>query len=253
MPVSPAIVDNVPWETVGPGLRRKVYFCDRLTLVWLEVTSTGTPPLTTHSHPHDQVTFVLEGRARVRVGDQEREIGPGGGYIVPSNVVHGLQPLTPRLLILDTFTPTREDFRPVAVSAPPAQACGPNAVKALVYQWFSQFDRNAPTEAFVSLFDPGWMMRLPDAQLRSESDFKRWYDAIRAQFPEVSHQVRDLEVTAGADGHYAVSLLVGWATRASSGAWREPQWFRQRWDVVDRQGIAAIHAISIEKANPPSH
>lgn len=34
--------------------------------------------------------MVLNGRLRVRLGDEEQEIGPGAGFHVPSNVPHGV-------------------------------------------------------------------------------------------------------------------------------------------------------------------
>jgi quercetin dioxygenase-like cupin family protein len=45
------------------------------------------------------------------VGGKAREIGPGGVFIAPSNVRHGIELLTDKVVLLDVFTPTREDFR----------------------------------------------------------------------------------------------------------------------------------------------
>lgn len=113
VPVSPAILldDERPWERMPDGSRRKVYFNDRLTMVLFEVHGPSTRALKTHHHPHDQITYVLQGRARVQVGDVIRVVGPGAVYIAPSNVPHGMQVLSRRFVGLDVFTPTREDFR----------------------------------------------------------------------------------------------------------------------------------------------
>jgi hypothetical protein len=46
------------------------------------------------------------------VGEEEREISAGGAYVAPSNVHHGMKPLTRRLMLVECFTPAREDFRP---------------------------------------------------------------------------------------------------------------------------------------------
>lgn len=115
VPVAPQIVNasDVPWEEAGPGLRRKVWFNDRQTMALLEFTreTPDTDPPAMHYHAHDQMSFVLEGRARVFVGEEEREIGAGGVFIAPSNTHHGAQVLSKKLVLLDVFTPTREDFR----------------------------------------------------------------------------------------------------------------------------------------------
>ncbi|MHC9542827.1 MAG: cupin domain-containing protein [Vulcanimicrobiota bacterium] len=121
VPVKPAILaeDSTEWEDVGDGARRKVFFNDRLTMVLLQIDRSVKPDeaLVCHYHAHDQTTYVLEGKLNVKVGDEVREIGPGGCYIVPSNVHHGIVTMTPRVVIMDVFTPTREDFRPKDVKS----------------------------------------------------------------------------------------------------------------------------------------
>jgi len=42
-----------------------------------------------HQHPNEQIVVVLKGRIRVRLGDEEQELGPGSGFRVPPNVLHG--------------------------------------------------------------------------------------------------------------------------------------------------------------------
>jgi len=115
IPVESSVItaDDRPWEQVGEGVRRKVYFNDRLTLVYLEIVGGDTRPASPpHHHYHDQIGYVLEGRSLVQLGSQTREIGPGGAYIVTSNMPHALKPLTDKLVLIEVFTPTREDFRP---------------------------------------------------------------------------------------------------------------------------------------------
>jgi quercetin dioxygenase-like cupin family protein len=47
---------------------------------------------------------------RFRIGDEERELGPGEGYSVPGNVPHGASGVTDTVAI-DSFYPVREDYR----------------------------------------------------------------------------------------------------------------------------------------------
>ena len=111
-PVAGGIFEQIEWQVISPGLRRKVLYNDRLTLVLMEIEQPlDDKPVSTHYHAHDQITYVLEGRGRVRVGDAEKEVSAGGAYVAPSNVHHGLKPLTTRLVIMEVFTPIREDFR----------------------------------------------------------------------------------------------------------------------------------------------
>ena len=114
--VDPSVLEagDREWESIGDGAKRKVFFNDRLTMVLLQIDRPIKPDekMTCHYHSHDQITYVVEGRLKVQVGEEKKEIGPGGCYVVPSNVHHGIVTLTPKVFIIDVFTPTREDFRP---------------------------------------------------------------------------------------------------------------------------------------------
>lgn len=65
----------------------------------------------THTHPHEQIGMVYGGRARLKIGDEERVVGKGDFYCIPADVPHsdtclGDEPF----VMLDIFHPVREDF-----------------------------------------------------------------------------------------------------------------------------------------------
>ncbi|WP_424973236.1 cupin domain-containing protein [Dinoroseobacter sp. S76] len=62
-----------------------------------------------HAHDHVQATYVESGRFRVTLGPEEREVGPGDSFAVPSGQTHGCVCLVPGTLI-DSFSPRRDDF-----------------------------------------------------------------------------------------------------------------------------------------------
>jgi len=62
-----------------------------------------------HDHPHVQSTYVESGRFRFTLGDEEREVGPGDSFVIPSGLRHGCVCLEPGTLV-DCFTPRRDDF-----------------------------------------------------------------------------------------------------------------------------------------------
>jgi quercetin dioxygenase-like cupin family protein len=41
-----------------------------------------------HKHPEEQVINVLSGKFRVRVGGEERVLGPGDAALIPANTEH---------------------------------------------------------------------------------------------------------------------------------------------------------------------
>lgn len=62
-----------------------------------------------HSHPHEQIVYVLEGEADFTLAGETRRIGPGDTVYVGANLVHGVVAAT-EFRALDVFSPQREDF-----------------------------------------------------------------------------------------------------------------------------------------------
>jgi quercetin dioxygenase-like cupin family protein len=64
-----------------------------------------------HSHPHEQVGLVFAGRARLRIGDEERIVQEGDFYRIPGDVPHGDTCIGDEpFVMLDIFNPVREDL-----------------------------------------------------------------------------------------------------------------------------------------------
>lgn len=65
-----------------------------------------------HSHPHEQVGYVVSGELDLLMeGHDDVRLGAGASYYVPPNVRHGVVVHAPTILV-DVFTPIREDFLP---------------------------------------------------------------------------------------------------------------------------------------------
>ena len=100
---------NVPAREIGGGVRRKLLSrSEKLMAVELEFPkgAVGAP----HSHPHEQIGYLISGRLVYREeGCPDRVLGPGDSYYVAPNAVHGVEILEDTKL-LDVFTPMREDF-----------------------------------------------------------------------------------------------------------------------------------------------
>ncbi len=63
-----------------------------------------------HSHPHEQVTYVAEGELLFFLGNEQTRVEEGDIVVVPSGMPHSVQPLSPLVRLVDTFTPIRDDF-----------------------------------------------------------------------------------------------------------------------------------------------
>ena len=63
-----------------------------------------------HSHPQEQVSYILEGKFELTVENVPYELSPGQVFVIPSNALHSGRAITD-CFILDVFTPVREDYR----------------------------------------------------------------------------------------------------------------------------------------------
>jgi quercetin dioxygenase-like cupin family protein len=64
-----------------------------------------------HSHPHDQAVYVISGKLRFQCGDETFEAGRGDSFVVRGGVEHQAWALEASV-VLDVFTPTRDDYLP---------------------------------------------------------------------------------------------------------------------------------------------
>lgn len=102
--------DGLEREVVRRGVERAGFRGDDVLLVmnWLDPGMEVNP----HSHPFEQVVFIVKGQMRFTVGDEVLELGPGGLVRIPPNVVHCGEPIgDEQVMNLDVFSPIREDYR----------------------------------------------------------------------------------------------------------------------------------------------
>lgn len=100
--------NDIPWEPVGEGVRRKIMsWDDKLMLVRVEFQANGVGVL--HQHYHSQITHVESGVFEVEIGGERKVLRAGDAYYIPPNVVHGCVCVETGVLI-DVFSPMREDF-----------------------------------------------------------------------------------------------------------------------------------------------
>jgi quercetin dioxygenase-like cupin family protein len=96
------------WETVGPGVKRKILgFDSELMLVCVRFDSGAVGSL--HHHPHRQVTYVAAGRFEVEIDGVRKTLQTGDSFFVAPDLVHGAVALEQGVLV-DVFTPARQDF-----------------------------------------------------------------------------------------------------------------------------------------------
>ena len=100
--------DDLPWEEVDKGVRRKIMaYDDHLMLVKVdfETGSIGT----LHQHHHTQITHIHSGVFEVEINGDKQVLKANDVFFVPTNLVHGVVCLQAGVLI-DVFSPMRADF-----------------------------------------------------------------------------------------------------------------------------------------------
>jgi quercetin dioxygenase-like cupin family protein len=99
--------DEISLEKVTEMLSRKVVAGDREMLVQIYVKRGCLVPM--HSHPSEQMTYVLQGSLRFHVGGEEITVREGEVLHIPSGVEHQAEALEDTFE-LDVFSPIRGDW-----------------------------------------------------------------------------------------------------------------------------------------------
>lgn len=91
----------------APGVTRRAVWLDHVMLTFFEFEAGAVVP--EHAHPHEQITYVIQGALEFTLGDETRVLHAGDGAAIPSNMPHRAVALEPSL-VLDGWSPIREDY-----------------------------------------------------------------------------------------------------------------------------------------------
>ena len=101
-------LNSLPVKEPIPGYRAVFVHSRNMTLAYWEVEEGAVMP--EHSHPHEQVASVVEGRFELSIAGEPRVLDTGSAAVIPSNTPHGGNALTYCRLI-EPFHPVREDYQ----------------------------------------------------------------------------------------------------------------------------------------------
>jgi quercetin dioxygenase-like cupin family protein len=96
-------------QRIWDGVHGRVVHGERTTLSVIELDPDSVVP--EHSHEHEQLGICLGGSLVFRVGDESRELRPGGTWCIPGNVPHEVRVGPEGAVVIDVFAPTRDDWR----------------------------------------------------------------------------------------------------------------------------------------------
>jgi Uncharacterized conserved protein, contains double-stranded beta-helix domain len=99
---------KVPTEQVADGIKRQMIVGENVMVCRF----TFDPFVVTdvHSHPHEQVTLVVKGKAKFTIDGLAVIVAAGDVLHFPPHNSHGATMLDEEVILIDIFSPIREDF-----------------------------------------------------------------------------------------------------------------------------------------------
>lgn len=101
-------IKNIKPKKLTEGIHGYYAHGEKHTIGLVELKKGSIVPL--HSHPHEQITFILEGQLDMNIGGKDHLLTEGTYHIIHSNVPHSAVAVTDCTLI-DTFSPVREEYK----------------------------------------------------------------------------------------------------------------------------------------------
>lgn len=110
---------------LAAGIRSRVFTGEniQLSVVRFEPHSAGS----IHCHPEEQWGILLEGECIRIQGGVEVVAKAGDFWHTPGGVVHGVRTGASAAVVLDVFSPVREEYRTAGAGYGPPRPCGPRA------------------------------------------------------------------------------------------------------------------------------
>jgi len=102
--------ESMPKEHLSEKLDRRMITGDRMMIAHIYLKKGCIVPR--HKHHNEQITYVLEGALRFRLGkDGEQQVDVRAGEVlhIPANLPHGAEALEDTLDV-DIFDPPRQDW-----------------------------------------------------------------------------------------------------------------------------------------------
>lgn len=99
---------SIPVERPSEGIERQMVVGRNMMICRFRFAPMLVTP--EHEHPHEQMSIVVSGRVRFFIEGEERIASPGDVLHFPPNCWHGATMMEEEVVLIDIFTPVREDF-----------------------------------------------------------------------------------------------------------------------------------------------
>lgn len=100
-------ISTVKGKEIAPGLYGRFVHGETMTLSFVDIKKGSV--LNEHKHPHEQITYILEGELEMTIGGEKMLLTAGMVHVIPGNVPHSAYAHTD-VRVLDAFHPIRQDY-----------------------------------------------------------------------------------------------------------------------------------------------
>ncbi len=101
-------LDDFESVEIAPGARIRAPFGKNVMLSYVEMEADCLIP--EHAHPHEQAAIIVSGKVQMTIDGETRLMEPGDMFIIPGGVTHGSLTVGGPAVMLDVFSPVREDY-----------------------------------------------------------------------------------------------------------------------------------------------
>src|SRR3984893_13015530 len=99
---------SIPVQQLEEGIQRQMIVGENVMICRLRFAPNVVTPA--HDHPHERMTLLERGRVLFTIGDEQRIARAGDVLHFPSRTWHGATMLDEEVILVDIFSPIREDF-----------------------------------------------------------------------------------------------------------------------------------------------
>ncbi|MFX0555347.1 cupin domain-containing protein [Maribacter sp. CXY002] len=101
-------LDSIPTKEIMPGYHAKMIHGEKMSIAYWDVEKNAEVP--EHSHMHEQVMQVLEGKFEFTLDGNSKVYYPGDIVLIAPFTKHSGKALT-TCKLMDVFSPTREEYK----------------------------------------------------------------------------------------------------------------------------------------------
>jgi quercetin dioxygenase-like cupin family protein len=100
--------DELPSKEMLPGVKLRSVYLESSMMTFFDIKPHSRIPL--HKHPHEQISYLVKGTMKMRVGDETRMMHEGDIAVIPPNVEHEIEIGDAPVFAIDAWHPRREDY-----------------------------------------------------------------------------------------------------------------------------------------------